>query len=201
MNRSIGALEERLTTLPYRSIVAIAGAPGSGKSTLAERLVETQEDAALLPMDGFHFDDAVLTARDRLLWKGAPDTFDVAGLRVMLRRLSEKEDNVAVPVFDRRLEVSRGAARIISSRARLIVVEGNYLLLDRTPWQSLAPFFALTVMLDVPENELRRRLTDRWQTFGLTEAEIAHKLDGNDLPNGRTVRDESRPADMVIRHS
>ena len=158
-----------------------------------------QDDAALLPMDGFHFDDAVLRDLGRLPWKGAPDTFDVGGLLSTLKRLRDGEDAVAVPVFDRDLEISRGAARIIPRRTRLIVVEGNYLLLDRTPWQSLTTFFDVTVMIDVPEDVLRDRLTARWQHHGLTEAQIARKLDDNDLPNGRTVRDESRRADLILR--
>ena len=76
--------------------------------------------------------------------------------------------------------------------------EGNWLLLDRAPWDALAPLFDLSVMIAVPEEELRRRLRRRWEGFGLTEDEIAWKLDGNDLPNGRLVRDGSVPADHVL---
>ncbi|EAQ03192.1 hypothetical protein OB2597_13648 [Pseudooceanicola batsensis HTCC2597] len=199
MQTSEPDLSERLSNLPRRSIVAIAGAPGSGKSTLAERLVEEQESAALLPMDGFHFDDTVLRDRDRLLFKGAQDTFDVGGLRSVLQRLRQEETEVAVPVFDRDLEISRGSARVISRRSRLVVVEGNYLLLDRTPWQSLRPYFDLTVMIEVPEDERRRRLTERWRHHALSPAQIAHKLDAVDLPNGRMVYSESSTPDLVLR--
>tara|TARA_R110002124_G_scaffold11974_6_gene56855 strand:+ start:23854 stop:24468 length:615 start_codon:yes stop_codon:yes gene_type:complete len=192
-------LAVRLSALPHRSIVAIVGAPGAGKSTLAESLVASQGGAALLPMDGFHLDDAVLRDLGRQERKGAPDTFDAAGLWSTLKRIRAGEDTVAVPVFDRASEISHAAARLIPARARLVLVEGNYLLLDRTPWQSLASLFDLTVMIDVPEAELRRRLTLRWQEHGLSEAEIARKLDRNDIPNGRTVSEESRDADLVLR--
>lgn len=192
-------LAARLAALPRRSVVAIVGAPGSGKSTLAETLIAQQPDAALLPMDGFHYDDAVLRDMGRLPFKGAPDTFDVGGLLSTLARLRRADADVAVPVFDRDLEISRGAARIIPAAARLIVVEGNYLLLDRAPWGELAPLFDLTVMIDVPEAELRRRLTARWQHYDLSPDQIAHKLEQVDLPNGRTIRNESRAADLVIR--
>jgi pantothenate kinase len=188
-----------------RAICAIAGAPGSGKSTLAERLVErlnqdTPGMAALLPMDGYHFDDLHLVPAGLRPRKGAPETFDVGGLRHMLMRLrANEEDTVAVPVFDRDIEIARAGARLIPSSVRLIVCEGNYLLLDQAPWNTLRPLFDLTVMIEVPEEELRRRLTRRWEGYRLTPEEIAWKLDGNDLPNGRAVMADSAPADVVVR--
>lgn len=201
------ALADRIAALDdgsTRRIIAIVGAPGSGKSTLAEGLekalnAQAPGRATVLPMDGFHFDDAVLRQMDRLPWKGAPDTYDVGGLRSALLRLrANEEDAIAVPVFDRALEISRGSARLVPPDARLILAEGNWLLLDEAPWSTLAGLFDLTVMLDVPEAELRRRLTARWEHYGLEPTQIAHKLDGNDLPNGRRMRDNSRPADLTV---
>jgi pantothenate kinase len=190
---------------PARRIVAIAGAPGSGKSTLADRIVTAANaaapgSAALCPMDGYHYDDAVLHARGRRPWKGAPDTFDVGGLRNTLMRLRKNdEDEVAVPVFDRSIEIARAGGAIIPSSVRLVVCEGNYVLLDQAPWDSLAPLWDMTVMVSVAEDELRRRLTARWVHYGLNAEEIAHKLDGNDLPNGRRVMADSRPADIMVQ--
>lgn len=188
-----------------RIFVAIAGAPGSGKSTVAEALYEAlasrhQGKVAILPMDGFHYDDAVLQAMGRRPWKGAPDTFDVGGLRSVLQRLKDpSETRIAVPVFDRELEISRGSARIIASDVELILVEGNYLLLQDEPWCELHPYFDMTILIDVPEEELRRRLRKRWVRYGLSEEDILHKLDGNDLPNGRAVIDRSIEADISYR--
>ena len=200
-------LAKRLTAAATgrRAICAIAGAPGSGKSTLAERLVDRLNRdepgmAALLPMDGYHYDDLHLVPAGLRPRKGAPETFDVGGLRHMLAGLrANEEDAVAVPVFDRDIEIARAGARLIPSSVRVIVCEGNYLLLDRAPWTSLRPLFDLTVMIEVPEEELRRRLTQRWEGYRLTPEEIAWKLDGNDLPNGRAVMANSAPADVVIR--
>ncbi|TNC50431.1 nucleoside/nucleotide kinase family protein [Rubellimicrobium rubrum] len=188
-----------------RTICAIVGAPGSGKSTLAERMVEmlNADDpgtAALLPMDGFHYDDLHLVPAGLRPRKGAPDTFDVGGLRQLLLRLrANDEAAVAVPVFDRDIEIARAGARLIPASVRVIVCEGNYLLLDQEPWDSLRPLFDTTVMIDVPEETLRARLRRRWEGYGLNEEEIAWKLDGNDLPNGRMVRSASAPAQFVLR--
>lgn len=190
-----------LLARPARQVLAIAGAPGSGKSTLVERLAGelSAEAVAILPMDGFHYDDAVLHAMGRRPWKGAPDTFDVGGLRGALSRLRDPEEGaVAVPVFDRDLEISRGSARIIGPETRLILAEGNYLLLDAEPWCQLRPFFDVTVSIEVPEEELRRRLRARWVSHGLSESEIVAKLEDNDLPNGRLVIGSSSSADYIV---
>ena len=189
---------------PGRRLIAVAGAPGSGKSTLADRLVTDLNaavpgQAAVLPMDGYHYDDAVLNARGIRARKGAPDTFDVAGFGHMLDRLKRNDEaEVAVPVFNRDLEVSRGSARIIPRTVRVLVVEGNYLLLDRAPWSALRPRFDTTVMLAVPEGTLRDRLTARWVGYGLTPEGIRAKLDDNDLPNGRLIASESAAADFIL---
>lgn len=190
---------------PGRRIVAIAGAPGAGKSTLAEALVDDLNarapgSTALFPMDGFHFDDLHLVPAGLRPRKGAPETFDVAGYAHALRRLrAADEPYVAVPVFDRTLEIARAGARLIPAEARIVVTEGNYLLLDRAPWSDLAPLFDLTVFLAVPEAELERRLIARWTGLGLAEAEARAKALGNDIPNARLVAGSSRPADIVLR--
>jgi pantothenate kinase len=189
----------------HRTVVAIAGAPGSGKSTLAERLVCRLNDnaegcAALLPMDGYHYDDRVLIERGLRARKGAPETFDVLGLLHMLDRLRRNEENeIAIPVFDRDLEISRAAARLIPRAVRILIVEGNYLLLNQHPWSLLRAMFDITLAVDVPEDILRQRLIERWRSYRLTSPEIEAKVEGNDLPNGRYVIANSAPADFVLR--
>jgi pantothenate kinase len=198
-------LEARAAT-GTRVIAAIAGAPGSGKSTLAEKLVgklngRKQGLAAVLPMDGYHYDDLYLVPAGLRPRKGAPMTFDVGGLYHTLQRLRARDEaEVAVPVFDRKIEIARAGARLIPRDTPVIVVEGNWLLLNQAPWDRLHPMFDVTVMVDVPEHVLRARLRGRWERLGLSEAEIAAKLEENDLPNGRWVRDGSVMADHVIRN-
>ncbi|SCM74166.1 conserved hypothetical protein [uncultured Pleomorphomonas sp.] len=209
MTERIMTLEELTAELRRRHstrrlVVGIAGAPGSGKSTLAERLAAALNQtepglAAILPMDGYHYDDAVLRELGRLARKGAPDTFDVGGLAHMLKRLAENaEDEVAVPVFDRSIETARAGGRLIPRSTGILVVEGNYLLLKRSPWDQLDGLFDVTVMVQTSPETLRQRLDARWHHFGLAEAEVRRKVDTNDLPNGMAVLAESAAADFYV---
>jgi pantothenate kinase len=187
-----------------RRLIAIAGAPGAGKSTFVQALCDglnrdRSGSASILAMDGFHYDDRVLEARGDRPRKGAPHTFDVGGLGAMLGRLAADDGKeIAVPVFDRSLEVARAGADIIPATARLILVEGNYLLLDDPAWAPLRRFFDVTVMLDVPRQVLIERLAARWRGYGMDEARVRTKLEGNDLLNADLVLSKSVAAQFVV---
>jgi pantothenate kinase len=182
-----------------RFITALAGAPGSGKSTLSQAVVAALgTQSRVVPMDGFHYDDAVLEMRGLRARKGAPETFDIDGLLHLMQRLREGGE-VAIPVFDRSLELSRAAADVVMAEDRFLVIEGNYLLLHEARWDRLLPFFDLTVFLDVPMAELDRRLMSRWAHYGKSPAEARHWIDSNDLPNIRRVIAGSRAADVTVR--
>lgn len=201
-----GVLERHSRSAGHRLLVAIAGAPGSGKSTLtdAAALAINRVNpglAAVFPMDGYHFDDRLLDVMGRRLRKGAPDTFDVHGLRHMLERLkANREDAIAVPVFDRQIEIARAGASLIPREVGIVLCEGNYLLLQQSPWDSLKPLFDFTVLVDVDEAELRQRLTARWQGYGLPPDEIRFKVEENDLPNGVAIVTSSFAPDLNLRN-
>ena len=202
----VAAVVERASAVTGdRLVVAVAGPPAAGKSSIADRLANTLNSqspgsAAVLPMDGFHYDDAVLEDRGWRERKGAPHTFDVAGFANMLGRLrANKEPEVAVPVFDRSIEIARSAARVVPQAVQYLVVEGNYLLLDAPPWDGLEEYFDLTVLVDVDEDEIRRRLERRWSDVDVEQRRL--QIEGNDIPNVRIVKSQSRPADVVYRQS
>lgn len=188
---------DRIAALgPGRHVVAIVGAPGSGKSTLAERLVAGLDGAVLVPMDGFHLDNRLLDQEGLRARKGAPETFDAEGFLTLVRRLKGGGD-VVYPVFDRTRDLAiAGAGRVAADRGT-VVVEGNYLLLDRPVWRELAALWDLSVTLDVPVEELRRRLVARWQGLGRSPAEVLAHLE-NDLGNAEMVSAQSLPADLVV---
>lgn len=205
-NGLLEVLLDRVQAAPSgsRLIVAIAGAPASGKSAVSDWLCDAlnrlhPESAAILPMDGYHYDDAVLRTNDWLHQKGAPHTFDVGGLASILNRLRENsETQIAVPRFDRDLEIARAGAVLIERKAQLIIVEGNYLLLKQEPWQQLLPLFDVKILVAVDEHVLEQRLRDRWSSYNLDEADIQRKVFENDLPNGRLVINESVEPDIVV---
>ena len=185
-----------------RYMVAIAAPPGSGKTTITEglrsALEAAGESAIVVPMDGFHFDDNVLNARGHRPRKGAPYTFDALGFEVLLKRIRAREPDVAIPVFDRTMELSRAAADIISAQTKFILVEGNYLLLKDYPWVNLKPLFDFSIFLDVPIDELERRLTKRILEHGHDLAYAKHWIASNDMLNINYVIENSVAADLTI---
>lgn len=201
------ALEDLLSEIERRAqsgarlLVGVAGPPGAGKSTLADRLHEILAEkgyrSAVLPMDGFHLDNAILEERGDLSRKGAPHTFDIRGLADLLRAVKAGGE-VFAPVFDRTRELAIAAARCIAADDRIVIAEGNYLLLDQGKWAGLADLFDVTVMVAPPIEELERRLIARWIHYGLTPAQIGAKVEINDLPNGRLVLERSRSADFTF---
>lgn len=193
---------ERSKLSPLRYLIGIAGPPGAGKSTLADDLLmslrERGETVEILPMDGFHMDNAILQERGLLARKGSPQTFDVRGLIDILRAVRSADQEVLVPVFDRSREIAISSARAISSQTRFVIVEGNYLLLKDQPWARLSGMFDLTIFVGPEFSVLEKRLLDRWKGYGLSDSEAYSKSHGNDLPNGRLVIDHSHKADVIF---
>ncbi|RCV89676.1 nucleoside/nucleotide kinase family protein [Billgrantia montanilacus] len=187
-----------------RYIVALAGPPGSGKSYRSELLCDAiaalrPGDAVVVPMDGYHFDNAVLEPSGELPVKGAPHTFDADGLRVDLERIRRGDRDVAVPVFDRPLDLARAGGRLISRDHSIVLVEGNYLLLDEAPWRELHGLFDLTILLDVDDEVLEQRLFERWLDMGQEPASALDKARHKDMLNARLVKSRSISPDLVWR--
>ena len=186
-----------------RYFIALSGPPASGKSTISENLVKDLSakgyNSSTLQMDGFHYDDLILKERKLLSKKGAPETFDVMGLINFVSRL-HKEDEVVIPIFDRSLELSRSSAVIISKNTKVIIVEGNYVLLNSYPWCELHKFFNTTVMINCEKKILENRLIERWKNFNLPKKEIDEKVYKNDLPNGVNVLKNSIAAEYILEN-
>lgn len=184
-----------------RFIVALAGPPAAGKSFLSgwlcrELNARRPGSAAVVPMDGYHYDNAVLEPRGLVPVKGAPETFDCDGLRHDLERIRRADRPVAVPVFDRPLDLARAGGRLIAPEHRLVIVEGNYLLLDQAPWPVLRPLFDMTLFLEVPDELLEARLIQRWREMGQDPAGALERTRDKDMLNARLIKAASVPADL-----
>ena len=196
----LSALIKELAKNSSRVIVAIAGPPGSGKSTFVEKLKNKLDDTVVVPMDGFHLDNVILEERNLMPRKGSPQSFDAAGYVNLIARLQDNHETVLAPVFDRDKDLSRAGAIEISESTKIVLTEGNYLLLNQAPWNQLDDFFDLTVFLDVPSEVLRERLIKRWLDLGLSLDDAVIRAESNDLINALLVSDRSKDSDFRINN-
>jgi pantothenate kinase len=196
------ALEHVLHLPDARKLIAIAGPPGSGKSTVAEALhrllTAADRTSAVVPMDGFHLDNAILDARGLRARKGAPETFDGAGFCNLVQRITHDVTDVVYPVFDRSRDIAIAGAAVLSKDVEYVLFEGNYLMLEGDPWGQLAQFWTSSIWIDAPIEELERRLMQRWLDEGFSEAQARFKVWENDLPNAKTVQSNSRACDLAL---
>ncbi|UCD75233.1 MAG: hypothetical protein JSV91_15800 [Phycisphaerales bacterium] len=177
-----------------RTILGIAGIPGSGKSTLALRFAEVINNieagtAALAPMDGFHLSNAILNKRGLTDRKGAPSTFDIAGYLKLLRRCRDAASAIRCPHYDRTVHepvCDDHPLHLAGRSTRIVVTEGNYLLLDEPPWSDLADILTITWWL-----------MQRHAAVGRLTEQAAQRY-ANDLANTRLILDNSRLADRIV---
>ncbi|MBC7274049.1 MAG: nucleoside/nucleotide kinase family protein [Streptomyces sp.] len=187
-----------------RALLGIAGGPGAGKSTLAERLVrELNGDgepwAAQVPMDGFHLADVELDRLGRRDRKGAPDTFDAAGYAALLGRLREETGGtVYAPGFERVLEQPIAGAVPVVPSVRLVVTEGNYLLLDGGAWPRVRERLDEVWFCELPEGERIRRLVARHEEFGKAHEAAVAWATGTDQRNADLIAPTRERADLVV---
>ena len=169
-----------------RFLFGIAGPPGSGKSTVAADIAG-QLDAVVVPMDGFHLPNATLDARGLRGVKGAPETFDADAFVAAVRRLSTADEDVRLPDFDRDVDEPVPDRILVRTADPIVIVEGNYLLLDSVPWVELRGLFDAVAHLDVDPVERVERLVRRHVHFGKAQDEAAAFVHGSDEPNAVRV--------------
>jgi pantothenate kinase len=184
-----------------RRILGIAGLPGAGKSTLSARIRASLGDrCVIVPMDGFHLANAELQRLGRRERKGAPDTFDVAGFVALLVRLRQPVvgETVYAPAFHREIEEAIAGEIAVAHDVPLVVVEGNYLLLDQGPWRSVRACLDEAWFVDVDDARRRAQLLDRHIRFGRSRAAALAWIEATDEPNARLVATTAGSADHRV---
>jgi pantothenate kinase len=199
---------EALVPAGGRRIIGVAGSPGAGKTTLAMAIVRAlnggrnhtgSEWAVHVPMDGFHLADRELVRLGRLQRKGAPDTFDAAGYAALLARVRrDRHEVVYAPAFDRDLEQPIAGAIPVAPSCRLVVTEGNYLLVDDDPWPRARGELDEVWFCEVDDEVRRQRLVDRHVRFGKAARAAEAWVEQVDEVNARRIARCRRAADLVV---
>ena len=200
-----------------RALVAIAGPPGSGKSVFAQLLTKAvgaletdrQGSPACIGLDGFHLPNDTLRRRTIAvdgegdvplrLYKGAEFTYDVDAAKAKLDEIKGSPDSaVTVPVYDRRVHEPVADGVVIPASCQLVVMEGNYLLLDEGDWQGVAERFDLTVYLNMSVEDCKPGLIARHVRGGRDEVDAERHYRRVDLMNARVIEDTRPRADLVV---
>jgi len=197
-----------------RGLLGVVGSPGAGKSTLTEALLaalranpppgEGPDWVAHVPMDGYHLADVELERLGLRHAKGAPDTFDAGGYVALLARLRAADPDDAVvyaPAFERTLEQPLAGAIPVPAAARLVLTEGNYLLLDSGRWPAVRPLLDEVWFCALDDDVRMERLLTRHVTFG-KEPEFARRWVASvDGPNAALIEATQERADLVVPSS
>jgi len=189
--------------------VGIAGAPGSGKSTLAKAIMAAvnrqagDEVAVVLPMDGFHFYRAELDAmpdpKAARARRGAPWTFDATKFVACVQQIKETGE-ASAPSFDHGVgDPKPGGVQVLPSH-KIVLVEGNYVLLLEEPWGQLQSQGLLDdrIFVDTDLDECAARIFRRQTGHGNTPEQSRQRISGNDRPNGELVQTTRVNADVIV---
>ncbi|GMM50296.1 Yfh7 protein [Starmerella bacillaris] len=192
-----------------RVLIVINGVPGAGKTTIVNKVASALNAKGIktkvVGMDGFHYPMKQLISMigdDAYKFRGAPYTFDAAKVVEMARLLKCSDEDIPYPTFSHAIKdpVLDG---LVQKDTRLILFEGNYLLLNDEPWDQIRTYADDTWGVMLNPNIVRKRIAQRHLDSGLvtTFEEGLAKADSNDLVNGKYIIEHSIPANIVYENT
>lgn len=198
-----------------RIVTGLAGVPGGGKSTVGAVLQHVADQLwgpgrlVLVAMDGWHYPNAVL---DRLTTKdaegrtvplrqrkGGPESYDVSALADAIGRLKRADAMCRLPVYSRKLHDPVADAVEVPADARIVLVEGNFLLSADPPWDTVSRLLDVKCYLESDLSEARERVLARHVRGGLSHEQALAKFEVNDRFNTEAVLATRGHADVMIR--
>lgn len=189
-----------LMSEPRGRIVGIVGPPGSGKSTVAEAVsAHLTIPHCVVPMDGFHYPQDTLRTLGRRDRMGAPDTFDTASLTKLLTLIRARHQPVACPAFDRTIEEPVPDTITVNPYHELVIVEGNYLLLDTPEWAPVKQLLDRAVYVNIPTDIRINRLITRHIAFGKSPQAASEWVSRSDEANTAVIEPTRAEADCVYQ--
>ena len=193
-------------------IIGLGGPPGSGKSvialTISSYLKNRNLDVTILPLDGFHLKNEVLKERTIARGfkkvtlyeiKGAKETYDMESFLSHLAILRTTNEEFYWPVYSRKIHQPVLKGIKISDRKKIFIIEGNYLFLGASPWNSVREFFDLGIFIIPLKRLLRKRIINRKLTGGISKKEARRHYRKADRINIKEVLKESTGYDHIIR--
>jgi pantothenate kinase len=202
MDLDVAEAIERAADLSRRGrvLLGLAGCPGAGKSTLSAAITRHVTSSVVIPMDGFHMLNADLVRLGRRDRKGAPDTFDVDGYVSLLRRVRQQSGEVVTaPRYDRAASAPVPDSIEVAPDAKLVITEGNYLLLDEPPWNAVQPLLDEVWFVEIEDAVRVPRLIARHIDFGKSAEEAREWVMRSDEANAGLVAASRGRADVVVR--
>jgi pantothenate kinase len=191
-----------------RYLLGIVGFPGAGKSTFSAKLAAKinqkakEEMAIVVPMDGFHRFNAELKAWGIWELKGIPESFDADAFILLLQALQEQTHRtIGCPTFDRTIEEPTENGIFVEPKHRLVIVEGNYLLLANSPWNKIKGLLSETWYIEETLTAIKPRLLERHMKGGRNKKQALKKMESTDLANARLIKVTRPLADRIIRLS
>ncbi len=198
-------------TKKKRILAFLAAPPGAGKSTLVSFLQKLASEAPdpvkvqAIGMDGFHRRQEYLLSHTIIRdgkeismvdVKGTPETFDLEKLEDAIKRLSAGEI-CGWPVYDRLLHNPVEDAVLVNGD--IILLEGNYLLLNYGGWERLTSYADYTISIKAEEKMLKERLVSRRIASGHSSAGAEEFVEFSDMYNVGLCLDHSQEADLVLK--